>query len=595
MTSDPRPPMDTDPWQCWQGRVLDAAGMGALLAAAAGAAFGAMTAPQLVGESRFPIWGAVGGAACLLATLGLRNLSLVPRSWLCMTGIFLLGVSGLAVSGLAGSGRIWLLTAPLVGALLLGLRPAMFAVLCATAAMAWILFTAGSAGFLEDVTAGRARHWLIECVVFAGAATTLTLCLWLVRGAMVRALEHQARDHEALEQARQDMQALVGAISAVLVLLDAEYRIKRWNRSAEETFSLPAEAVLGKILFELPLDWDVEAVQQAVLTCREGDSHVRLDEIRYSRGGGGDGLLGLTCNPVPGGGVLLLARDITETVSRQMRQAHEQKMQSMGNLAAGVAHEINTPIQYLGYNAGFLEEAFGDLLVLARSCHALRLALEREGAPPRSLLEDLARCERDCDLEYLLDEVPKALAQSRRGMEQISGIVQAMKQLAHPGRLVSKARGLVDCNSIVTNAVTVTRSEWKRHSEVVMDLEHNLPRIPGWSPELGQVVVNLLLNAAHANEEALPKGSRRKGKIVCRTHGTDGWVEIAVADNGPGIPEDIQDKIFDLFFTTKEAGKGTGQGLAIAHAIVVEQHKGEIGFTSGSDGGSVFTLRLPRE
>ncbi len=887
MTSECDTPNKAALRQHWQRWVLDAACGGALLAAAAGAILRVMTSGPRAGDDQTVfVWSGVAAAFCLLAALGLRRVSSALRSWLCLTGLFLLGVFTLASTGLEGSGRIWLLAAPLVGVLLLGLREALLALFCATAALVAILCNTGPGSFLDSVVSGLARHWLVESVIFAGSATTLTLCLWLVRNTMERALLYQVKDHEALgrerakldqanknllrgieerrevearllqssqrlagivqhareiiytlsaegridfvspavstvlgyapeevlgrhfaafvhpedetacqafflavlqgcethkdigfralhkngawrwctstggllprkgegaeirpafvgivqdvtetktamakladsekmyrllaensadvifttdrdlhityvspaverltgytpaevmrtpvyglltskqavqvqealrcrlsdearnlrsdearimqlevehkdgrriwtetvatplrddtggfegmlgvirditsrkqveqalEQAHQDMQALVGAITAVLVLLDADYRVKRWNMSAEKAFSLPAEAVLGHKLFELPLDWDAEIVRQAVLACSEDASHIRLDEIRYAREGAGDGLLGLTCNPVPGGGVLLLARDITEAVSRQLRQAHEQKMQSLGNLAAGVAHEINTPIQYLGYNVGFLEEAFGDLLTLARSCRELRQVLEQGGVPSPSLLEKAASCESDCDLQYLLDEVPRALANSRRGIEQIGGIVQAMKQLAHPGRLVSKARGQVDCNSIVTNAVTVTRNEWKHHSEVVLELEHNLPRVSGWAPELGQVLVNLLLNAAHANEEARPKGSRRKGRIICRTRSTDGWVEITVSDTGPGIPEEIQAKIFDPFFTTKEVGKGTGQGLAIAHAIVVEQHKGEIGFAPGESGGAVFTLRLPLE
>ena len=412
---------------------------------------------------------------------------------------------------------------------------------------------------------------------------------------VVRDITRRKEAELELDQARKDIEALVEAISAILVFLDADNRIKRWNRSAELVFSLPAREALGKRLGELPLDWDIEALRRSIETSRKEFCHLRIDEVRFVREDGSEGMLGLTCNPVAGGGVLLLARDITEAMSRQIRESHEQKMQSIGRLAAGVAHEINTPVQYLGYNATFLEEAFQDLLALATTYGELQATLERN-EDAAALLDKARERLDDCDLGYLEQEVPKALAHTRKGLEQIGGIVKAMQQLSHPGRLVSASKSMVDCNSIVTNAVTVTRNEWKKYSDVTLELERGLPKVRGWAPELGQVVVNLVVNAAHANEETRENRSRRqKARIVCGTRLEKNAVAIFVADDGPGISEDIRVKIFDPFFTTKEVGKGSGQGLAIAHAIVVEQHGGEIGFAPGEDGGTVFTVRLPQE
>ncbi len=405
---------------------------------------------------------------------------------------------------------------------------------------------------------------------------------------------------QALEQAHRDMGALISAITAILILVDPHNRITHWNNSACEVLGLPADLALGSRLEVLALDWPRELVLEGLERCRSTGEPQRLDDLRFGRAHAGEGLLGLTCYPVQGGGVLLLARDITAARTQELRQAHEQRMQSIGRLAAGMAHEINTPMQYLGFNAGFLENGFRDLVTILRGYREFGHELLQQGIcdctlPPELTrrLHELERLDRELDLEYLLDELPQAIAGSRQGIEQITDIVQAMKQLTHPGRMAERSMGLVDINNAVLNAVTVTRNEWKQYAELETDLDPTRPLVPGWGGELGQVLVNLLLNAAQAMEEKAASGDGTKGRIQVSTRALEREVEIRVADNGPGVPEAIRDKIFDLFFTTKDVGKGSGQGLALAHAIVVEQHGGSLELDSPESGGAVFRIRLP--
>lgn len=415
---------------------------------------------------------------------------------------------------------------------------------------------------------------------------------------VTRDISGRKRAEQALEQAHRDMGALISAITAILVLVDPQNRITHWNESARLAFGLSERQARGLRLDQLHLNWEREQVLGMLQACRDTAQPQRLDDLHYTRQDGAEGLLGLTLYPVEGGGVLLLARDITEARTRELRQAHEQKMQSIGRLAAGVAHEINTPIQYLGFNLGFLDEAFGGFVDILQRGRTLRRSLHALGAelPPdcRIQLRELAAEEQRLDLDYLLDEAPVALANSRKGVEQITGIVQAMKQLSHPGRMAERDMGLVALNDIVRNAVTVTRNEWKRHAELELELQQDLPPVPGWGGELGQVLVNLLLNAAQAAEETAADMPRQVGRIRISTRATQDFAEVTVADSGPGVPEDSRDKIFDPFYTTKDVGKGSGQGLAIVYAIVVEQHQGSLEVGDSELGGALFTLRLPR-
>lgn len=424
---------------------------------------------------------------------------------------------------------------------------------------------------------------------------------------VTRDISGRKRSEQQLKQAHRDMGALISAITAILVLVDDNNRISHWNESARQALGLTQRQARGLKLDLLSLPWEHDAVLHGLEACRESGETQRLDDLRYLRSDQSEGLLGLTCYPVEGGGVLLLGRDVTKARSRELRQAHEQKMQSIGRLAAGVAHEINTPVQYLGFNMGFLQDAFTDLNNFLQKSQALQRLLADSLAPPspeandtaaafaasfRPLLENLQAEAQRIDLEYLLQETPLALDNSRKGVEQISSIVQAMKQLSHPGRMAERDMGLVDVNAITRNAATVTRNEWKNHSELELDLEEALPLVPAWGGELGQVLVNLLLNAAQAAEETAASQPRGVGAILVQTKSCEDCVSIQVSDSGPGIPEERRNKIFDPFYTTKGVGKGSGQGLAIAHAIIVEQHGGSIDVDESEFGGARFTIRL---
>ena len=264
-------------------------------------------------------------------------------------------------------------------------------------------------------------------------------------------------------------------------------------------------------------------------------------------------------------------------------------MASIGQLSAGIAHEINTPTQFVGDNTRFLQEAFEDLGQVLNAFEEFFHAV-KNGESFEQLIEKVETTVEEADLEYLVEEIPKAINQTLEGVERVAKIVRSMKEFAHPG---ASEKAQVDINKAIESTVTVSRNEWKYVADVETDLDPDLPMVPCLAGDINQVFLNLLVNSAHAIEAAMGGKNNGKGKIRVATRKRNGWAEITITDTGTGIPESIRDRIFDPFFTTKEVGKGTGQGLSIAYNIVVEKHGGIIDFESTEGEGTTFMVRLP--
>jgi two-component system NtrC family sensor kinase len=287
----------------------------------------------------------------------------------------------------------------------------------------------------------------------------------------------------------------------------------------------------------------------------------------------------------------LVVRDVTERKRTERQVAQSQRLESIGQLAAGIAHEINTPIQYVGDNIHFLSDSFKGLSALLAAYRELECpaknALEEPGLRDRT-----ARLAEEVDIEYLQAEIPKAIQQSLDGVRRVAEIVGAMKELSHPG---TTAKCTVDLNHLIGNTILVSKHAWKLVAEVTTDFDSELPTLQCIAGDLSQVILNLIVNAADAIADTVKDKGGIKGRVVISTRRCGDWAEIRVSDNGPGIPESIQPRIFDPFFTTKDVGKGTGQGLAIAHAIITQKHEGTIHLETQKDVGATFVIRLPIE
>jgi signal transduction histidine kinase len=288
---------------------------------------------------------------------------------------------------------------------------------------------------------------------------------------------------------------------------------------------------------------------------------------------------------------LAYLRDVTERKTMERQLAQSQKLEAIGQLAAGIAHEINTPTQYVGDNTKFLKEAFEDLKGLSDKYKDLMEAL-KQGGDTKNIVKAIEDTAQEIDTEYLGEEIPKAIEQTLEGVERVTHIVRAMKEFSHPG---ASEKSAVDINKAIENTITVARNEWKYVAEMVTDFDPTLQPVPCFPGEFNQVVLNLVTNAAHAIGEALGESSTGKGKITVSTLGNADFAEIRVSDTGPGIPPEIRSRIFDPFFTTKEVGKGTGQGLSIAHSVVVGKHGGNLQLETEMGKGSTFIICLPLE
>ncbi|MGB2823300.1 MAG: ATP-binding protein [Phycisphaerae bacterium] len=281
-----------------------------------------------------------------------------------------------------------------------------------------------------------------------------------------------------------------------------------------------------------------------------------------------------------------LIEDVTERKLLETQLGQAQKLEAMGQLAAGIAHEINTPIQYVGDNTRFAQEAFADLVALVREYD--RLLTEADIAP--DLRARLKAAAEEADVAYLSEELPAAIRQSLDGVSRVVEIVRAMKEFSHPN---TDEKVPTDLNEIIRSTITLARNEWKYVAEVQTDFDDVLPPVPILSGDIKQVILNMLVNAAHAIGDVLAREPESRGTIAVTTRHDGDFAEIRIADTGTGIPEEVRPKVFNLFFTTKAVGKGTGQGLAISRAVVVEKHGGTITFQSEVGKGTTFVIRLP--
>jgi signal transduction histidine kinase len=286
-------------------------------------------------------------------------------------------------------------------------------------------------------------------------------------------------------------------------------------------------------------------------------------------------------------GAVLVSQDVTERKSAQAELLAVRHMALLGTLAAGVAHEINTPIQYIGDSLHFLRDASRELLQLFETVQRLRRSAQ-EGRPLAEAVDEAARAEADADLPYLRENVPQALERCLDGLGRVASIVQSLKEFAHPS---AKEMESFDLNRIVQNSLTMALNEYKYVADVATSFE-DLPPVTCHGGEIAQVVLNVVVNAAHAIADVV-KGGERKGLIRVQTRRDGDSAVITIGDSGSGIRDSIRPRIFDPFFTTKEVGKGTGQGLAIAWAIVTERHGGELTFDTRLGEGTTFTIRLP--
>lgn len=281
-------------------------------------------------------------------------------------------------------------------------------------------------------------------------------------------------------------------------------------------------------------------------------------------------------------GVVGVVADVTERHAREIETQHLQKLEALGRLSAGLAHEINTPIQFVGDNARFLADSYESMLKLV-DAYRVVLSASEDTASWADRHQTLRQAEVEADLAYLAAEVPVAIQQSLDGVERVASLVRAMKTFSHPG---SGEQAAADLNEAIRATLTVARNQFRYIAQAELELGE-LPPVTCNIADLNQVFLNLVINAADAIEE---KGEH--GTIEIKSWQEDDHAVVAISDSGSGVPDDIRQRIFEPFFTTKPVGQGTGQGLALARAVI-DRHSGVISLDSKRGVGTTFTIRLP--
>lgn len=402
----------------------------------------------------------------------------------------------------------------------------------------------------------------------------------------------------ALNQLRYQNEMMLQWVEGAVLLVDRQGKITQANAVALRALGWSEEELIGKNCHETihhTLDdggeypWEFCPIFAAL---EDGSSHHVDGDIFWRKDGSSFSVDYIACstrndqNEI--NGAVLTFRNLTEMRLQEAKRIHGMKLESIGELSAGIAHEINTPMQFVGSNLSFLRESFADVLELVGRYRKFRETVG-DNAEYATLSAELSAYEEEIDVDYLEEEVPGAFEQTRDGVDRVTQLVQGLKGFAHSDS--GQGKQSVDINTVIENTLVVSRNEYKYVADVETEFD-DLPSIKAHSGDIGQVVLNLVVNAAHAIEDVTGDGNDR-GTITVKTKLDNDYVMITVEDTGKGVPDAIKNRIFDPFFTTKEVGQGSGQGLAIARTIIHDKHNGTLAFTSTPGKGTIFSIRLP--
>ena len=410
------------------------------------------------------------------------------------------------------------------------------------------------------------------------------------RGIFFSAIVRDLTAQRATEAELQLLGTAVENSSEAICITSPKGSIEYVNRAWEKRLSLPRTAILGKTILSL---------QKYIAEPREladiGDAFLKnngtwagsvISELPDGRRLHEEILI-TTLRNADGqiSHYVSTSRDTSQKLDMEQQLLRGQKLEAVGQLSAGIAHEINTPTQYVGDNIRFLKESFSEVSALLQRLNELG----DTATDGKILSADLHKALEDTDADYLLAEIPRAVDQSLEGVDRVAKIVRAMKEFSHP----ATERTPLDINRAMASTATVASNEWKYVAELNTDFDADLPQVPVMPGDFNQVILNMIVNAAHAIGDVVGDGANGHGTITLSTRRVDQWAEIRISDTGCGMTPEVAARIFDPFFTTKAVGKGTGQGLSITHNVIVDKHGGTIRVESTPGAGTTFIIRLP--
>ncbi len=409
-------------------------------------------------------------------------------------------------------------------------------------------------------------------------------------------IKERSNVEEALRNNEARTRAIVESAAEGIVVIDEQGIVESINGAAAKMFQYLEEEVVGRNVSMLLPSPDAEQHDEYLARyLRSGQAkiigtggqdvngkrkdgsifpiHLAVSEVKFSQRRIFTGVL----------------HDLTERKQLERELSQAQKLESIGQLSAGVAHEINTPMQYIGDNLEFLDECMNNLLEVVDT-YQQRLEDKATAQPWEHRIQELSDVKKRCKFDSIREQVPQAIQESLEGVERVIHIVRAMKQFSHPG---SSKKVLSNINDAIRNTATITKNRWKYVAELELELDPDLTEAMVLTAALNQVLLNLMVNASDAIAEKQGEQGNQKGMITVRTRNDSDSVVIEVEDTGCGIPDEIVDRVFDPFFTTKDVGKGTGQGLAISRDVIVNKHNGTLEVLSTPGEGTTFIVRLP--
>lgn len=400
--------------------------------------------------------------------------------------------------------------------------------------------------------------------------------------------------NSALDAEKEFLETILESIGDGVISTDLEGNIIFANKSAKTILAMNEYELIGAKIkevfqniienheskainyFDIQLDENFKTIENKQVIINTKDNKRKILNIKSSVIKNKSGYTQ---------GIVFVLNDKTEIINIETQLALSQKMESIGQLAAGIAHEINTPLQYVGDNVKFLDNAFYSLTDFLKTMKNLISKTDM-----KEIQEEILKIEKELDLDYLLDEIPNAFEQTHVGIQRVSQIILAMRDFAHPS---IKAKSYYDINHGIDVTANICRNKWKYIADLKLELDPNLPPVFCNLDEINQVVLNMILNSIDAIEEKISNVKDEKGLIKISTKQINDEVEITISDTGIGIQKENLKRIFDPFFTTKQVGKGTGQGLSICYNIIVKKHNGKIFVNSTYGEGTTFTIRLP--
>lgn len=414
-------------------------------------------------------------------------------------------------------------------------------------------------------------------------------------GLLTDITEIRRREEQSKERA-ENVASIMDHLTTGVVLIDEDARIQLFNESCEAMFGYSKNEMLLQPIEQLLDAGCKQAFCSYISGLTSQASRIANQEFTALRKDGSSFPIEFGANQIVIDSKIMLAgtfQDISMRKQEQKRREeleteliHSSKLEAVGQLAGGIAHEINTPIQFIGDNLGYLETEFASILPLLE-----KINNSTDGSESASDTvinrNELLRLLEEIDIEFISTDIPQAISQSIHGIRDVSRIVQSMKEFSHPG---SQSAKVFDVKKAIENTVAISKAEWRNVAEVEMDFSEETPQITCIPGAINQVLLNMVVNAAHAIGEAKRPGV---GKITLKTQKQEELLLIQISDTGTGIPEEISSKVFDPFFTTKQVGRGTGQGLAISWDIIVKKHGGSIEIDTALGKGTTFSIRLP--